>query len=152
TDPGMASRLRVSDGDLRAEPIGVSNPLSADHSVERTALLGSMLDAARYNRAHGAERVALFESGRAYLREGGLPQDGVLAGRFVGTRPAPAFEPWRIAALASGPLRPGGWRSGVADADFYALKGVLEALATQLGAAPEVIPGDEPFLHPGRSG
>ena len=108
TDPGMPGRLRIPEGDLRAAPIRVSNPLSAEHSVERTALVGSLLDAARYNRAHGAERVALFESGRAYLREGCSPHQGVLAGKFVGEGPAPAFEPWRIGAIASGPLRPGG--------------------------------------------
>ena len=72
TDPGMPARLRIPEGDVRSEPIRVSNPLSAEHSVERTALIGSLLDAASYNRAHGAERVALFESGRAYLRERAL--------------------------------------------------------------------------------
>jgi phenylalanyl-tRNA synthetase beta chain len=152
TDPGMPGRLRIPDGDLRAEPIRVSNPLSADHSVERTGMLGSLLDAAAYNRAHGAERVALFESGRAYLREGSLPQQGVLAGKFVGERPPPAFEPWRIGALVTGSLRPGGWREDAVEADFYALKGALEGLARQLGAPVEVVPGDQPFLHPGRSG
>jgi phenylalanyl-tRNA synthetase beta chain len=151
TDPGMPGRLRIPEGDLRGEPIRVSNPLSAEHSVERTDLLGSLLDSARYNRAHGAERVALYESGRAYLREGSLPQDGVLAGKFVGDRPAAAFEPWRIGALATGPLHPGGWRGEAAEADFYALKGVLEALVGQLGVEITVSPGDQPFLHPGRS-
>jgi phenylalanyl-tRNA synthetase beta chain len=151
TDPGMAGRLGFPDGDLRAEPIGISNPLSAEHSVERTALLGSLLDDARYNLAHGAERVALFESGRAYLREGGSPHEGVLAGKFVGERPAPAFEPWRIGALAVGALRPAGWRGEAAPADFYSLKGVLEALATELEVELDVLPGEQPFLHPGRS-
>ena len=152
TDPGLAGRLRIPDGDARAQSVRISNPLSIEHSVMRTALLGSLLDAARYNLAHGAERVSLFESGRAYLREGSLPQDSVLAGKFVGDRPAPAFEPWRIGALAVGELRPGGWRGDATTADFYSLKGVLEALATQLGLAVEVAPGEEPFLHPGRSG
>ena len=151
TDPGMPGRLRISDGEVRAEPIRVSNPLSAEHSVERTAVLGSLLDAARYNRAHGAERVAIFESGRACLREGESPHDGVLAGKFVGERPAPAFEPWRIAALATGALRPAGWRDEEAEADFYSLKAVLEALAHQLGVSLDFDPGEEPFLHPGRS-
>ena len=152
TDPGMPGRLRIPDGDVRAEPIRVLNPLSAEHSVERTAVIGSLLDAASYNRAHGAERVALFESGRAYLREGSSPQDGVLAGKFVGKRPAVAYEPWRIASITAGPLRPGSWRSDEVEADFYSLKAVLEALARQLGADVEVVPGEEPFLHPGRSG
>jgi phenylalanyl-tRNA synthetase beta chain len=152
TDPGMPGRLGIPDGDIRAEPIRVSNPLSAEHSVERTALIGSLLDAAGYNRAHGAERVALFESGRAYLREGSSAREGVLAGKFVGERPAPAYEPWRIASLATGPLRPGAWRGEAVEAGFYSVKAVLEALASQLGAAVEVVPGEEPFLHPGRSG
>jgi phenylalanyl-tRNA synthetase beta chain len=152
TDPGMPGRLRIPDGDVRAEPIRISNPLSAEHSVERTGLLGSLLDDARYNLAHGAERVALFESGRAYLHDGSSPHDGVLAGKFVGDRPAPAFEPWRIGAIAVGELRPAGWHGDAVAADFYSMKGALEALATQLGVAVEAVPGDEPFLHPGRAG
>ena len=60
TDPGMPARLRLPDGDPRRGPIRVSNPLSLDHSELRTTLLGSLLDAARYNVAHGAERVALY--------------------------------------------------------------------------------------------
>jgi phenylalanyl-tRNA synthetase beta chain len=152
TDPGMPGRLRIPGGDPRAEPIGVSNPLSVEHSVERTVLVGSLLDSARYNRAHGAERVALFESGRAYLREGSSPHDGVLAGKFVGDRPAPAYEPWRIGAIATGALRAGDWRGEAIPADFYSLKGILQALAAQLRVEVEVTPGDEPFLQPGRSG
>jgi phenylalanyl-tRNA synthetase beta chain len=152
TDPGMPGRLRIPDGDPRAEPIRVSNPLSTEHSVERTALLGSLLDAARYNRAHGAERIALAESGRVYLREGERPHDGVLAGVFVGNRPAPAYEPWRIGCLASGPLWPDDWRGTSMGAEFYSLKGVLEALAGRLGVEVEITLGEEPFLHPGRSG
>ncbi|HKH42619.1 MAG TPA: phenylalanine--tRNA ligase subunit beta [Solirubrobacterales bacterium] len=152
TDPGMSGRLRVPDEDTRADPIRVSNPLSAEHSVMRTALIGSLLDAARYNRAHGAERVTLAESGRVYLREGSSPHRGVLAGKFAGNSPAPAYEPWRIGALAVGELRSAGWRGERVAADFYSLKGVLEAMATQLGVPVEVDPGDEPFLHPGGSG
>jgi phenylalanyl-tRNA synthetase beta chain len=151
THPGMPGRLLIPEDDVRAQPIRVSNPLSADHSVERTVLLGSLLDAVRYNRAHGAERVALVESGRVYLREGSSPQGGVLAGKFAGDRPAPAYEPWRIACLATGPLWPGDWRGSAMGADYYSLKGVLESLAGRFGVELEVVPGDEPFLHPGRS-
>jgi phenylalanyl-tRNA synthetase beta chain len=152
TDPGMPGRLRAPEEDVRAQPIRVSNPLSAEHSVERTMVLGSLLDAARYNRAHGAGRVALAESGRAYLREGGQPHEGVLASKFVGDRPAPAYEPWRIGCLAAGPLWPDDWRGTSMGAEFFSLKGVLEALAGRLGVEVEVGPGEEPFLQPGRSG
>ncbi|MDP9277174.1 MAG: phenylalanine--tRNA ligase subunit beta, partial [Actinomycetota bacterium] len=150
TDPGMPARLRLPDADLRREPIRVSNPLSLDHSQLRTTLLGSLLDAARYNLAHGAERAALYESGRAYLREGD-GAGGVLGGHFAGDRPPPAHEPHRIGCLAVGPMTPQSWRGADAAADFFALKGALEALAAQLGAELEVEQGSEPFLHPGRS-
>jgi phenylalanyl-tRNA synthetase beta chain len=153
TDPGMPGRLRLGGDDPRAAPIRVSNPLSLDHSQLRTTLLGTLLDSARYNLAHGAERVALYESGRAYLRDraGDATGVGVLGGQFAGRRPAPAYEPQRICCVAVGPLAAPSWRDGAAAADFYSLKGALEALATQLGAELAVEPGGEPFLHPGRA-
>ena len=67
TDPEEPARLRLPDDDPRSDPIALSNPLSEDQSAMRTTLLGSLLDVARRNRARGAERIALFESGRVYL-------------------------------------------------------------------------------------
>jgi phenylalanyl-tRNA synthetase beta chain len=151
TDPGMSGRLRIADDDPRAEPVRVSNPLSAEHSVMRTVMIGSLLDAARYNRAHGAERIALAESGRVYLREGSSSHDGVLAGKFAGNRPAPAYEPWRLACIAAGPLWPDDWRGTSMGAEFFSVKGILEALAERLGVTVEVTRGEQPFLHPGRA-
>jgi phenylalanyl-tRNA synthetase beta chain len=165
TDPGMPRRLRVAEGP-GCDPIRVSNPLSIDHSELRTSLLGSLLDAARYNVAHGAERVALFESGRAYLPVGRSDAGGVLGGEFAGDRRAPAFAPHRIGCLAVGPLAPPSWRrqpapspampgreaEDIAGDSFFELKGALETLAAQLGAPLEVTAASDPFLHPGRSG
>ena len=151
TDPELPGRLRIPEDDVRARPITVSNPLSRDHSVMRTTLLGSLLDSARHNLAHGAERVALTETGRAYLAEGQRGQSP-LAGGFAGDRPAPAYEPQRIGAIAVGTLGEPGWREEAPAADFYAMKGALEALCAQLGVALAVEAGEEPFLHPGRAG
>jgi phenylalanyl-tRNA synthetase beta chain len=163
TEPAFAARLRLPEGDPRADLIRITNPLSSEHSVMRTTLLAGLLDVARYNRSHGAERVAIAESGRAYLRA--FPADsaapgrdaeeaaglGSLSGTFPGRQAAPAYEPWRIAALATGE-RPGGWRDEAGPTDFYALKGALEALAAQLGCPVEVEAASEPFLAPGRAG
>ncbi len=151
-DPELTGRLRIADDDPRGAPIAVRNPLSVEHSRLRTTLLGSLLDSARYNLARGAERVALFESGRAYLAEGRSPSGGSLGGDFQGERPAPAYEPHRIACLAVGPLAEPAWGEEPRDADFFAIKGALEALARQLGAEVSVEGAEEPFLHPGRSG
>jgi phenylalanyl-tRNA synthetase beta chain len=152
SDPEMPGRLRIGDDDPRYDAIRVQNPLSREHSAMRTALLGTLLDAASYNLARGAERVALFESGRAYQRDWPANADGssFLAGDFAGERPPPAYEPHRICCVAVGSLGVAGWR-GAPEADFFSLKGVLEALATKLGVEIATEPGTEPFLHPGRS-
>ncbi len=86
TEPGTFDRLGIPEGDARREPIAVRNPLSIEHSVLRTTLLPSLLDSAAYNLARGAGRVALFESGRAYLRGGSSPAGGTLGGEFAGER------------------------------------------------------------------
>jgi phenylalanyl-tRNA synthetase beta chain len=145
TDPGEPGRLRIPPDDGRANGIVLSNPLSEDQSVMRTTVLGSLLDAARANLARGTDRVALFESGRVYLPA--PPSDP----EFVGEQAAPFAEPHRIASLVVGSLAPRSWRGGDEQADFFALKGVVEALAAQLGAASSFEPATEPFLHPGRA-
>jgi phenylalanyl-tRNA synthetase beta chain len=152
TDPGEAGRLRIEEPDPRAEPILVANPLSDEGAAMRTTLLGSLLDVASRNLARGREGVALFEAGAVYLRGTPPESGGPLAGNFPGDTPAPATEPHRYGALAVGPLVPKSWRGGGEPADFFALKGVLEALAAGLGCPPlEFEPAAEPFLHPGRS-
>ena len=157
TDPGEPGRLRIAADDPRADGVVLSNPLSEDQSVMRTTVLGSLLDVAQRNLARGADAVALFESGRVYLprRESSSQDDrglDVLAGEFPGERPAPDREPHRIGCLAVGPLTVArSWRGGGEPADFFALKGALEGLAGQLGAALSFEPGEQPFLHPGRS-
>jgi phenylalanyl-tRNA synthetase beta chain len=161
TDPGQPERLRVPVDDERAAGVVLANPLSEDQSVMRTTVLGSLLDVAQRNLARGADAVALFESGRVYLSTGptGLERDistrlrpiGTLGGRFPGAREAPDREPHRIGCLAVGSLTARSWRGGGEPADFFALKGVVEALAGQLGTAIACEPGEQPFLHPGRS-
>ncbi len=162
TDSGMPGRLRIPDNDGRAGGVALANPLSEDQSVMRTTVLGSLLDVAQRNLARGADAVALFESGRVYLpADETKPQKGTpdvqnvdfdaLAGDFPGERPAPDREPHRIGCLAVGPLVAKSWRGGGEPVDFFALKAVVEALAGQLGTTIACEPGEQPFLHPGRS-
>ncbi len=161
TDPGEAGRLRIGGDDPRATPVLLANPLSEEQSAMRTTLLGSLLDIAARNAARGASDQALFESTRAYLQNpptglkpgdnsGNRPVDP-LAGHFAGDQPAPFAEPHRFAGVAVGALAERSWRGGGETADFFALKGVLEALGRQLGVELEFAPAEEPFLHPGRS-
>ena len=149
--PDLPKRLRIPADDSRTSTVRISNPLAEDASTMRTTLLGSLLDAARYNLARGAERLALFESGRAYLVGGDTAGDiDPLAGRFPGEQAPPVLEPHRIAALATGDPPPS-WSGRGTRWGFFELKGVLEALAEQLGATLTFSEAEEPFLHPGRS-
>ena len=153
TDPGEAGRLRIPADDPRAQPVLLANPLSEEQSAMRTTLLGSLLDIAARNVSRGAGALSLFESARVYLQGAPNGKKAVdpLAGHFAGDQPAPFAEPHRLAGIAVGPLVPRSWRGGGDVADFFALKGVLEALAGQLGAGLEFAPTEEPFLHPGRA-
>jgi phenylalanyl-tRNA synthetase beta chain len=166
TDQSEVARLRIPADDPRARAVSIANPLSEEQSVMRTTVLGSLLDVAQANLARGADRLALFESGRVYLEGeaatasggdladfGGGKTGGAefLAGQFPGNRPAPVLEPHRFAGLAVGSLSEKSWRENEQEADFFALKGVLEALGGQLGARLSFEPAKQPFLHPGRA-
>ena len=149
--PDLADRLRLGSDDPRRPRIATGNPLSEEQSAMRTTLLGGLLDAARHNLARGAERVALFESGRVHLRQPAPADGGPLAGAFAGKMPAPACEPHRLGGLAVGPLRPLSWREEASEAGFYEVKGIVETLCERLTSPITVAPAPEPFLHPGRS-
>jgi phenylalanyl-tRNA synthetase beta chain len=161
TDPAEPARLRLPAEDLRAQPVLLANPLSEEQSAMRTTLLGSLLNVAARNVARGVESLALFEAGAVYLATPPTGRKGSdidrnspvsrLAGDFAGKTPAPFTEPFRFGALAVGPLVPRSWRGGGEAVDFFALKGVAEALAAQLGVQLELAPTEEPFLHPGRA-
>jgi phenylalanyl-tRNA synthetase beta chain len=130
----------------------LANPLSEEQSAMRTTLLGSLLDVAARNAARGASSLALFESARVYLQEATQAEEvDPLAGHFAGDQPAPFAEPHRFAGIAVGALSERSWRGGGEAADFFALKGVLEAFGRQLGVELGFAPAEEPFLHPGRS-
>ena len=153
-DAGLAERLRLPGDDPRRPAVAVQNPISEELRLMRTTLLGGLLDGARHNLARGAERVALFESGRAYLAEPAPTEGGALRGHFAGRIPAPVREPHRLAGLVVGALRPPSWLSADANPDaagFFSLKGVLELLAVEIGTTLGLTPHPEPFLHPGRA-
>jgi phenylalanyl-tRNA synthetase beta chain len=146
--PDVARRLGLPEDAVRLE-----NPMSEDHSVMRTTLVGSLLDALRRNRSRGFEDVRLFEYGAIYLPRG------------EGSDPFVATNPWypvpdpelpiertHLAALITGRVRPPSWGdTEPPEAGFFAAKAVLEALMRALRVRWRAEPGAErPFLHPGR--
>jgi phenylalanyl-tRNA synthetase beta chain len=113
------------------------NPMSAEQSRMRRTLLGSLLDVAAHNRSHGAGALRLFEIGAVFL-----PVPG---------EPLPR-EPQHVGGLLYGPVRPPSWRDPEPrTADYFAVRGVVEALLGGLGAELGLERAGEAFLHPGRA-
>ncbi|MDO8185713.1 phenylalanine--tRNA ligase subunit beta [Conexibacter sp. JD483] len=132
----LADRLRLPADDHRRQSIAVENPMSADHSVLRTTLLGGLLDVAQRNVTRGTSDVAIFESGAVFAPSGQeLPH-----------------EPHLLGVLLTGALRPPNWvEPRPPRADFFAAKGVLAHLLDTLRVTWKLEVSSESFLHPGRT-
>lgn len=125
-------------GELGGERLAIANPLSEEQSVMRPVMVGGLLEVARHNFARGADAVRIFENGVVYS----------------GSADAPVERPM-LAVLISGTVRVPSWAdSEPPEADFYALKGVVEALADLTGVSIGFAPPGEspaPYLVPSRS-
>ena len=137
--PDVNDRLRLGADHPLRRAVELANPLSTEQSRLRTTLLGSLLDVARHNRSRGTGTLRLFEAGAVYL------PDGASSGQLP-------REPYHLGALLSGAARPATWRdSAPRPVDFFTIKGVLAGLLDRLRVPWTVVPGAEPFLHPGRA-
>jgi phenylalanyl-tRNA synthetase beta chain len=138
TEPGVADRLRLPADDPRRTFVALENPMSEDHSVLRTTVLGSLLDATRNNVARGNADLRLIEQGAVYVANDGeqLPH-----------------EHRALGAVLHGRLNAPSWGDDGAPraVDFFAAKGLLGATLDALRVAWTVRAEAQPFLHPGRS-
>ncbi|MCE3003453.1 MAG: phenylalanine--tRNA ligase subunit beta [Xanthomonadaceae bacterium] len=128
----------LADWGLADGAVALANPLSADLAVMRTALLPGLVEAARRNLARQQARLRLFEFGRVFH-----------AATTAGAGP---IERDRLAGVVLGRAVAEHWDSGKRAADFFDLKGDVEALLA-LAAADDVqfVAGGPAWLHPGRS-
>jgi phenylalanyl-tRNA synthetase beta chain len=141
TAPALYDKLRLPADDPRRRAPIVENPLSDDQSLLRTTLLGSLLDVAAHNCARGMVDFGLFEMGTSFALDG-ESSPGSTGVRELGS----------LAVLLSGRVAPATWSApDPPRADVFALKAVLEALASALRLGLRCAPGAQPFLHPGRS-
>jgi len=117
--------------------IEVENPLRAEESVLRPALLPGVLRALAHNAAHGEADVALFEVGTVFGPPG---LDAVLPDE---RRHLAFARAGRIVEAPHGPDR---------DVGVYDLTAVLEALRTELRIADLALVAAHPAgFHPGRA-
>jgi phenylalanyl-tRNA synthetase beta chain len=120
---------------VKAPPLmqQLKNPQSSERTHLRSALYPSLLQAAQANKH--SEQLAFFEVGRVF--------------------PGATLEEERLCLLLSGDFIASNWQHKGIASGFYALKGLLEALATRLGDVVMVSPFEDGVparLHPGIAG
>jgi len=94
----------------------------------------------RFNLARKASRVRVFELGRVFSRDPSVTDSGATV--------AGVSQPLRIAGLACGSAEELQWGEADRSADFFDIKGDVEALL-----APRVarfVASEHPAMHPGR--
>jgi phenylalanyl-tRNA synthetase beta chain len=135
TEPAREAPLGMAEG----EYVRLVNPISSERVVMRHGLLAGVLDVAVANLRHTNE-VRLFEIGSVYL-----PQPGEKLPR----------EPRRLAVVLNRLKAEAFWADGGAarpEFDFFDLKGIVEALATDLHLAEvSYRPSGATYLHPGQA-
>ncbi len=121
-------------------PIRLLNPIASQMSVMRSSLVGSLLQALKFNLDRKAERVRVFEIGRVFNRD-----DSVAT---TDTTVRGIAQPMRVAGLAYG--EPDGlqWGRKGGQADFFDVKGDVQSLLLPVQA--EFRGAEHPALHPGR--
>ncbi len=138
TEAGVADRLRLPEDDPRRDFVALQNPMSEDHSVLRTMVLGSLLDATKHNVARGNADLRLIEQGAVYV----LAESQQLP-----------HEHRALGAVLHGRMSAPSWGDEVPPkpVDFFAAKGLLAATLDTLRVEWSVRAEAQPFLHPGRS-
>jgi phenylalanyl-tRNA synthetase beta chain len=122
-------------------PVRVLNPIVATHTVMRSTLIGSLVEALRVNLVRKVPRVRLFELGKVFVRDASAAS-GPLG--VAGVR-----QPLALGGLAWGPVAPAQWGVEERTVDFFDVKGDLEALFAP--ALARFVAAPHPALHPGRS-
>jgi len=123
-DPGDPGRMGWGPSDERCRPLRVANPLTENQSALRTSLLPGLLGVAARNTPAECEAIRIFELGKVFIpvgSGGGLPREELhLAALF---------------ARNAGPIQ---WIEKERPADYFDMKGELEALLERLGVSAGV--------------
>ncbi len=135
-DPVDLDRMRHErpEGELCVELL---NPMSGEQATLRRSLLPGLLRSVAYNQNRGVGNVHLYEIGSVFRTAEGRKQPkerAVVAGVLAGAWHEPA------------------WNDPAIPLDFFDGKGIIEALARDLGVQRVKFRAAElPYLQPGRS-
>jgi phenylalanyl-tRNA synthetase beta chain len=123
-----------------SDPVKLLNPIASQMSVMRSSLLGSLMAALKFNLDRKADRVRLFEVGRVFFKDASVKDSDTTVAGF--------HQPMRVAGLTYGPADAVQWGVSSRGADFFDIKGEVQALLAPLQVEFRV--GDHPAMHPGR--
>jgi phenylalanyl-tRNA synthetase beta chain len=123
-----------------ANPIKLLNPIASQMGVMRSSLIGSLLQVLKFNLDRKAARVRVFELGRVFLRDASVKSTDSTVEGFD--------QPMRVSGLAYGPVDTLQWAGKEQGADFFDIKGDVQALLAPLSPVFEV--AAHPAMHPGR--
>ena len=115
--------------------VALASPMSEDRKLVRTSILPSLLESASYNAARSIKDIPLFEISNVYSVD--------------------KVEE-RMAVVLSGSLQKCRWQKFDVKADFYTMKGLVQAILSQLGYAETRISWkkndqDQNHFHPYQS-
>ena len=119
-------KLNLSKEDERNKPLTILNPLGEDTKVMRPSLAPGMLQTLALNMNRGNDSAMLYE----------------IAAVFDGNHLTEEKLPTETPTLCLGMYGSG--------TDFYALRGIVQALLSGLGIQADIVPGGESYHHPGR--
>ncbi|MBR7077172.1 MAG: phenylalanine--tRNA ligase subunit beta [Clostridia bacterium] len=125
--PSVHDKLNLPADDPHRDFVKILNPLGEDYSAMRTSMVPTVLKTLAFNYAQRNKKVRLFEIAFVYLKNG---SDTEL--------------PEHREQLAVG---------AYGETDFFAVKGALEAVVTELKAGELEYKANKelPFMHPGRT-
>ncbi len=122
------------------DPIKLLNPIASQMSVMRSSLVGSLLQVLKFNLDRKAQRVRVFELGRVFLSDAAVKNtDSTVEG---------LYQPMLVAGMVSGGADTLQWGSKERDADFFDVKGDVEALLAPRKLT--FVATEHPAMHPGR--
>ena len=120
-------KLNLPKEDERNKPLTILNPLGEDTRVMRPSLAPGMLQTLALNMNRGNDSASLYE----------------IAAVFDGNHLTEEKLPTETPTLCLGMYG--------ANADFYAMRGVVQSLLYGLGIKTDITPGGDHYHHPGRS-
>ena len=116
--------------------IALMSPLGEERSVTRQSIIPSLLEVVQSNQAHSNKDVHIYEISNTYSKDSEINVLGIACtGVYISNK----------------------WQQQIKKADFYLVKGFMEAIFKKLGIEESRyqftrVEKDNEYLHPGRSG